>query len=273
MPLESPTTKRREGTTVKIVTLVKQVPDTYEKRQLSPETGILERGRSDQTLDEITERAIEASLAYGDAHAGTDVVLLSMGPATAKESLRRGLAMGASAAVHIEDDALAGADAVVTAAVLAAALRRMTFDIVIAGNRSTDGGGGIVPVMVAEHLGLPHLSCLDDITIEPDNVRGQRASESAIQTVSASLPAVVSITENFPEARLPGFRGIMGAKRKPFTTWSLEDLGVASELMRLPKSRVLSVATKQARTAGTIITDGDTAATELAQFLADHRLV
>ena len=143
---------------MKIIVLLKQVPDTYEERKLDAATGILDREASEPIIDEIVERAIETALSYKDAHKDTEIVLLSMGPDSVTASLRKALSLGADSAVHVLDDGLAGSDLARTAAVLAAALATTGYDLIIAGNESTDGRGGAIPAMVAEHLqpAAPH---------------------------------------------------------------------------------------------------------------------
>ena len=108
---------------MKIVVLVKQVPDTGEERKLDLSTGWLDRGASDAIADEINERALEVALQHKDSDKKTEVVVLSMGPADANQAIRKALSMGADSAVHVVDDALAGADVVRTTAVLAAACK------------------------------------------------------------------------------------------------------------------------------------------------------
>jgi electron transfer flavoprotein beta subunit len=248
---------------------VKQVPDTWGERKLDLTTGILDRGASDPVIDEIDERALEVALSYQDAH-GAEVVALSVGPASVVDSLRKALAMGADSAVHVLDDSLAGADAWVTAAVIAAAVSRTGFDVVIAGNESTDGRGGVVPAMVAEHLGVPHATFLDSVSLTESAVSGERSTEGGTLAVSADLPAVISVTERTPEARFPNFRGIMKAKKKPLEQLSLADLDVDTSSGR---SVVVSVAERPERTAGTKIVDSGDAGILLAEFLRSNRLI
>tara|TARA_B100000614_G_scaffold210701_1_gene193811 strand:+ start:13231 stop:13629 length:399 start_codon:yes stop_codon:yes gene_type:complete len=127
---------------MKILVLVKEVPDTWGDRELNLETGLAARGASESVLDEIGERALEVALSYADEHADTEVVVVSVAPESAAATIRKGLAMGAASAVHVVDDALIGADLGLTSQVLAAAIEKTGFDLVIAGNQSTDGVGG-----------------------------------------------------------------------------------------------------------------------------------
>jgi electron transfer flavoprotein beta subunit len=257
---------------VKIIVLVKQVPDTEEERTLDPSTGLLDRDASESVADEINERALEVALRHKDANKGSEVVVLTLGPASATQALRKALSMGADSAVHVVDDRLDGADIATTAAVLAAAVQRTGFDLVVAGNESTDGRGGVVPAMVAEHLGLPLLSSLDTVELFEDTVAGDVAVEAGRLTVSAALPAVVSVTERSAEARFPNFKGIMTAKRKPLDTLSLDDLGV-DPAAHGENTTVLSISARPARTAGKKVVDDGTAARELAEFLVAGRLI
>jgi electron transfer flavoprotein beta subunit len=257
---------------MRIVVLVKEVPDTYGDRKLSLETGLADRAASEAVLDEVGERALEVALTYADANAGTEVVVVSMGPQSAQSSVRKGLAMGAGSALQVVDDDLVGADMGLTAQVLAAAAQRVGFDLVIAGNVSTDGSGGVVPAMVAELLGVPQLTALSAVEISADAVTGTRASDGGTMRVSAPLPAVISITEALPDARFPNFKGIMAAKKKPFDTVSLADLGVDAADPEAARSIVIGLSEKPPRQAGVKITDEGDAGQKLADFLIQNRL-
>ncbi|MET3952891.1 electron transfer flavoprotein subunit beta/FixA family protein [Arthrobacter sp. UYEF36] len=260
---------------MRIVVLVKQVPDTDQERRLDPASGAIDRATGGNVADEINERALEVALRHKDLHRGTEVVVLSMGPDSVTKALRKALSMGADSAVHILDDALAGADVGRTAAVLAAAVRKTGFDLLIGGNESTDGRGGVVPAMVAEHLGLPHLSFLNSVEIAEHGVTGVRGTEGGTMGVSAPLPAVLSVTERSAEARFPNFKGIMTAKRKPLDVLSLADLGLDpdTDFTRLGRSVVLATTASPVRTAGKKIVDDGNAGAELAEFLAAGRLI
>ncbi|MGF6822124.1 electron transfer flavoprotein beta subunit [Microbacterium sp. ZKA21] len=258
---------------MKIFVLVKEVPDTYGDRKLNLETGLADRAAGDVVLDEITERALEVALTYADKNEGTEVVALSMAPESSTASVRRALAIGAGSAVHIADEQLVGADLGLTAEVLAAAIRRGGADLVITGNLSTDGSAGLVPAMLAEHLGFAQATALSAVEITADGISGTRAADAGAQPVSASLPAVISITEALPDARFPNFKGIMAAKKKPLEVLSLSDLGVSADPGAAPRTIMTSVAEKPPRAAGVKITDEGDAAQQLVDFLVQNRLV
>lgn len=258
---------------MKIIVLVKEVPDTYGERKLDLETGLADRAASEAVLDEISERALEVALAHADAHADTEVVVMSMAPESAATTIRKGLAMGAGSAVHIADPGLAAADLVLTARTLAAAIRRTGFDLVITGNLSTDGSGGVIPAMLAELLEVPNATALSSVEITDGSVSGTRNVDGGTMRVRAPLPAVISITEALPDARFPNFKGIMAAKKKPFETVTAADLGIEPEDLSVAVSIMTAISEKPPRTAGVKITDEGDGGTKIAEFLIENRLV
>ncbi|WP_300345544.1 electron transfer flavoprotein subunit beta/FixA family protein [Nesterenkonia sp.] len=257
---------------MRILVLVKEVPDSYGERRLNLTTGRADREASEKVLDEITGRAVEAAVSFAESGGEAEVQLLTMGPASAEAMLRKTLAMGADGAYHVVDDRLAAADMTLTSEVLAAAARHIGFDLLIAGDASSDGAAGIVPAMVAERLGVPHLTSLDELQIAESGVTGRRATYGGTFALSAPLPAVVSVTERMPDPRFPGFKGIMSAKKKPLETLTLDDLGVDPQA-DVPRSIMLSVSETPPRTGGEKITDEGDAGRQLADYLAQERLV
>ncbi|WP_276652737.1 electron transfer flavoprotein subunit beta/FixA family protein [Corynebacterium vitaeruminis] len=258
---------------MRIVVLVKEVPDTFGERKVSLETGLTDREACDPVLDEICERAVQAALTLAGTAGEHSVHLMSMSPESAASSIRKGLAMGAESVVHICDPALLGADLSLTAEVLAKAIEKEGFDLVIAGNLSTDGNGGMVPAMIAEWLDRPHLTHLSALEATETTVSGTRAGDDGDSQVTAELPAVVSITEAFPDARFPNFKGIMAAKKKPFGTLTLADLGIDAQDFSIPRAIMTEVAERPPRAAGVKVTDDGTAAAQLADYLAQNKLI
>jgi len=267
--------RRTKEFTVKIIVLIKQVPDTWSDRHIDTATGLIDRAGSDRVIDEISERALEVALTHKDGDKTTEIVVMTMGPPEAKDSLRKALAMGADSAVHISDEGLRGADALLTSSLIAAAARATGFDLLIAGNESTDGRGGVMPAMLAEHLELPVLSFLDEVHLDaggPDGfrVRGRRSGDAGTTELSATLPAVISITEQLPDARFANFKGIMSAKKKPVLAYNLADFAAAPTDAR---SAVLTAEQRPPRSGGTVVVDDGHAAIELADYLATARLI
>jgi electron transfer flavoprotein beta subunit len=213
---------------VRIVVLVKPVPDATGQERLGSD-GRLDRAAAPPVLNGNDEYTLEAALRLVDAGAA-DVTLLAMAPAGSQEALRKGLAMGAARAVLVTDDALAGSCALSTMQVLAAALRGIEHDLVLAGADSADGGGGVVGAGIATLLGLPLVS--GAAAIEPAGdaaIRVRRIVAGGEETVEAPLPALVVGTQLLGEPRYPTLRGIMGARSKEIAVRTLEELGLTGE--------------------------------------------
>lgn len=258
-----------------IVVLVKQVPDTGAERILSGEDHTLDREGAELVLDEINERAAEEALTLKET-VGAAVTVVSMGPDSALEAVRKVLAMGADRGIHICDGRLRGADVVSTARVLAAAVRTVAdVDLVLTGDATTDGQAGAVPAVVADLLGLPQLTHVRELEVEAGRVRAERETESGGATLDAPLPALVSVTEKINEPRYPSFKGIMAAKRKPVATVDLDDLfpdADGTEFL-VTRTRVEEAVPRAARAAGIRVTDDGSAGRHLVDYLMAQKLV
>lgn len=258
-----------------IVVLVKQVPDTGAERTLSPADHRLDREDADLVLDEINERAAEEALSLKetvDAH----ITVVSMGPDSALEAVRKVLAMGADRGIHVCDDRLRGADVVTTAKVLAAAVRTVeNVDLVLAGDATTDGRASAVPAVVADLLALPQVTHVRKLDVDAGRVRGERETENGEATLDAPLPALVSVTEKINEPRYPSFKGIMAAKKKPVDTVGLDDLFPDADdaAFLVTRTRVLEAVPRPPRSAGTRVTDDGSAGLQLAAYLIAQKLV
>jgi electron transfer flavoprotein beta subunit len=259
---------------MKIVVCVKQVPDTEVERSLVPGQGTLDRESADGVINSLDEYAIEESLKIAEAQGG-EVTILSMGPGKATDSIRKALSMGAADAVHVTDDALAGSDALATSLVLAEALKRDGFDLVVFGSESTDARTGMVPAMVAERLGLPQLTLAAKVDIDGTSVTVRRMSDDGYAVVTGSLPAVVSVVEKINEPRYPTFKGIMAAKKKPVQTLALSDLGLDPGAVGLggAASRVEDFAARPPRDAGVVVKDEGDGGSQAAGFLAERKFI
>ena len=257
-----------------IVVLCKQVPDTYSERGLRGD-GALDRDASDAVLDEINERAVEEALVLKEAH-GATVTVLSMGPDRATEAIRKALSMGADAAVHLTDDALAGSDAVGTARALVGAIGTVgDVDLVLAGNEASDGRSAAVPAMIAELLGVPALTHALKVAVDGGAVTVHRETDDGVTVLSAELPAVVSVGEKINEPRYPSFKGIMAAKKKPVTTMTVADLGLDAGAVGLASatSEVVDVTLRPPRQAGQVVKDEGDGGVKIAEFLASQKLI
>ena len=257
-----------------IVVLCKQVPDTYSERRLRGD-GALDRDASDAVLDEINERAVEEALQLKEAHDAT-VTVVSMGPDRATEAIRKALSMGADAAVHLSDEALAGSDAVGTARALAGAIGAVgDVDLVLAGNEASDGRSAAVPAMIAEILGLPSLPHARQVTVDGGALTVHRETDDGVTVLSADLPAVVSVGEKINEPRYPSFKGIMAAKKKKVTTLSLADAGLDASQVGAAGAltAVVEATPKPPKSAGEKIVDGGDGGAQVAAFLVAQKLI
>src|SRR5262245_48416431 len=157
-----------------------------------------------------------------------EVTLVSMAPNGAVSGLRTALAMGAAKAILVSDESLRGSDALSTAKVLAAAIKRAgDFDLVLTATEATDGYTGIVPEAIAAVLGVPSITFAKAISVEGGTIKVQRQTEAGYDEVEGPSPAVVSVTAGIVEPRYPSFKGIMAAKNKPVETIGLGDLGLS----------------------------------------------
>lgn len=251
-----------------IVACVKAVPDTWADKKLLPDTKTLDRESAAAVLNELDEYAVEEALRLKEAHGGT-VTILTMGPSTSVQTVRKALSMGADAAVMVTDDALVGSCAMATSRVLAAAIGTLECDLVILGSEATDARTGIVPALVAARLGRPQLTLANKVAVDGTTIRVNRLTDTGYDVVEAQLPAVVSVVEKTNEPRYPSFKGIMAAKSKPLTTLTLADLGIdPSEVGSAgATTEVREYADRPPRSGGEIVTDSGDGAAKLAEFL------
>lgn len=258
---------------MRIAVLLKEVPDTYSDREMNLETGLTDRS-GDVVADEVGERAVEAALRIAEAlNDDTVVEILSVGPETSADSIRRGIAMGATEAYIVSDDALTGADVTLTAEVLSALIRKNGYDLVVTGNMSSDGGTGVVAPMIAEHLNWPVLTNLTELTVDGTTATATQASDGAIVELRADLPAVVAVADEFADPRYPNFKGLMAAKKKELNTLTLADLDIDAEDFTHPRAIMVAIDKRPARERGEIIDANSTAAAKLVDFLESKNLI
>ncbi len=223
---------------MKIVVCVEQVPDTETRVKLAPSgNAISEADVQTWIVSPYDEFAIEEALRIKEAKGG-EVVLVSAGPERAQQALRTGLAMGADAAVHVKDDALAATDPLGTARALAAAIRTLgAVDLVLCGQQGVGGDHSQVPGMLAELLDLPQVTVAVKIEIGEGQATVEREVEGARETWTTSLPAVISAQKGLNEPRYAALKGIMAAKKKPLTVVDLAGIGLDAAALA-PKLRV-----------------------------------
>ena len=252
---------------MKIVVTVKQVPDPNSTFALESDNTISRE--KEVVLDPGDECGVEEALQLKEAHGG-EVVLVSMGPERAKDAIRKGLSMGADRGILITDPQLAGADALLTARVLAASIKAEQADLVICGTESYDGSTGMVPPMLAELLGVPQLTVAKKVEINGSNVKVHRQTSDGYQIVEAATPALITVTAGIAEPRYASLKGIMAARSKEIKLVRLADLGIESGE---PAETIEVVTEAETRKAGSVIQDDGTAVDRIMAMLAEAKVV
>ena len=257
-----------------IVVLVKQVPDSGSERKMDPADNTVARAAADNVVNEIDEYAIEEALVVKEAQGG-EVTVLTVGPDSATDAIRKALSMGADKAVHISDEAIKGSDAVQISAVLAAALGQLEYDVVICGAEATDSQMSVMPALLAERLGLPQLSGARKLTVDGGVAKIERQTDGGYWAVEAPLPAIVSTWDTINEPRYPSFKGIMAAKKKPVETKTLADIGLDASAVGLANAttQVVDFAGRPPKGEGVKVTDEGDGAQKFVDFLAGQKIV
>jgi electron transfer flavoprotein beta subunit len=256
---------------VKIAVCVKHVPDG--RLRLDPDTKRIDRS-GDGALNRVDVNAIEEALKIKD-RTECEVVLVSVGPQAAVESLLTGLALGADRAVLVSDSEAAGSDLVATSKLLAAVLEREDPDLALFGQQSLDGSGGLLWAAVAERLAKPVISQAASLVLSGPSVAVTRQSEAGNEVIEAPLPAVIGVSDSINEPRYSSLRGKMGAKKKPFEVVKLADLGVDPDEVgeKGSRTRVLTISAPPPRGSTTRIEEQSGAARAILEFLTERELV
>ena len=265
-----------------IIVCVKHVPDATADRKFEDDNTV-DRVGVDGLLSELDEYAVEQALQLKDkAGEGgeVEVTALCVGPEKAVDAVRKALQMGADKGIHVIDDAIAGSDAIATSLVIAKAIEKAgsetKVDLVLCGMASTDASMSVVPAMLAERLAWPQVTMASVIESQGDQVRIKRDGDTATEVIGATMPLVLSVTDQSGEARYPSFKGIMAAKKKPLDTWSLGDLGVdAGDVgLSVAWTEVEDTTERPPRSQGEIVKDEDgSGATALTEFLASKKFI
>ena len=252
---------------MKIVVTVKQVPDPNSNLTLEGDNSISRE--KEAVLDPGDECGVEEGLQLKEAHGG-EVILVSMGPERAKDAIRKGLSMGADRAVLVSDAQLAGADALLTARVLAAAIKQEESDLVICATESYDGSTGMVPPMLAELLGFPQLTFAKKVEVDGSMVKIHRQTADGYQIVEALTPALITVTAAIAEPRYASLKGIMAARSKEIKQIAFGDLGVEKTE---PAETIEGVVDAETRKAGEVIEDDGTAVDKIVRVLAAAKVL
>ena len=251
-----------------VAVCVKQIPDPATPGKLDPATNTLVR-EGKLILDDSDAYGVEMALQLVDKAGGGEVTLVSMAPNGEVSGLRTALAMGAAQAILVSDDVLKGSDALTTAKVLAAALKRAEPQLILAATESTDGYTGTTPVQVAELLGLPSVTFAKHIEVDCDKLKVDRQTEAGYDEVECPMPCLVTVTAGVVEPRYPSFKGIMAAKGKPVEELTVGDLGVEVAVGQ----QVVDVAAAEERQAGEVVVDEGDAHERIISFLESVKVI
>lgn len=260
---------------MKIVVLTKHVPQAVGDATFAADLTV-DRAGVRCRLEDSDEYAVEQAMRIAARRLDVQVTALTMGPPAATTALRTALALGADDAVHVLDDALHGCDAPATSLVLAAACRRLGFDLVLCGTASADGQMAVVPAMLAERLDVPVLCAADTLDTDDDRLTVTRDDGVRAERLTARMPAVVSVTDRSGEPRYPRFEAIHEARQKLVRTWSLADLGIdpARVGLRAAATRVHAVRRRDQHPARTVDgRDPAAAAASIADFLTERQFL
>jgi electron transfer flavoprotein beta subunit len=259
---------------MKIAVCVKHVPDATVTKRIDPQTKRLDRS-GEGALNPFDTQAVEEALKIKERDGAGEVVLVSMGPERALDSLRKALAMGADRAVLVSDEQVAGSDLVATSRVLAAALEREGAELVVFGQQGGESDGAVLGAAVADRLRRPLISQVAELEIADGKIKGKRQTEFGYDVIEAPLPAVVAVSDAINEPRYPSLKGIMSAKKKPQETVSAGDLGLEAAKLGEAGSgtSVLALNDPPARGDALKIEDDGSAAEKIAEFLAERKLL
>jgi len=212
---------------LKIIALVKSVPDTESKIKIGADGVSIDAAGLKYVMNPYDEYAVEEGLRIKERlKDDSTLVVVALGPDRVVEVLRTALAMGADDAVHVNDPAFEGGDALANARVLAATIRNLGFDLVLGGKQGIDADASQTCAAIAEYLGIPQAQVVTELKISDDrkSVTARRRIEGGDELIDMALPAMVTCTKGLNEPRYASLPGIMKAKKKEIRKVTLADL-------------------------------------------------
>ena len=257
-----------------IVVCGKVIPASSVTIEIDSNTKRMRRKGVPHELDPAAASAVEEGLRLTEKHGGT-VTLITMGISDATIGIRNALAMGVASAVHILDDAVAGSDTLGTAKILAAAIKKQPFDLVLCATESSDSYSGIVPGQIAHFLGVAPMTFAKEISIDGDLIIVKRQSENGYDLIESNLPVLVAVSSGINEPRYPQLKGIMAAKKKEIKVYTASDLGLPADQVgeKGAREKVLNVARPPKRQAGKVVIDEGEGGKQIADFLAEIKVI
>ncbi|MBW2409105.1 MAG: electron transfer flavoprotein subunit beta/FixA family protein [Deltaproteobacteria bacterium] len=259
---------------MEILVLLKQVPDTESVIMIDADGKSIKTADLKWIINPYDEFAVEEALRIKEAQGGK-VTIVSVGTEKAVEAIRTALAMGADEGLLIHDPAVKGIDGLGTARILAATVKEIPCDLIIAGMRAVDDDNFQVGTAVAELLGIPNVSMVIKEEITDGKIKCHRTIEGGIEVIEASLPALITTQRGLNEPRYASLPGIMKAKKKPLETKTLADIGLDASVAGQSLVNIAAMQPPPERKGGRII-EGETAqekAAELARLLQEEAKV
>jgi len=238
-----------------IVVCVKQVPDTASKVRVK--NGKIDKEGLECVVNPYDEYAIEEALLIKERLGEGKVTITTVGPESAKDALKSGLALGADEAIHLIDDAFEGSDPYSTALLLAKALEKIDYDIIFCGKQGVDEDHAQVGIALAELLDLPHISVIVKLDISEDKKSAivHREVEGGNEVIETTLPALFTAQKGLNEPRYPSLKGIMAVKKKTIVEWDAQELGVSPQEVgrEAAKIKMVEAMTPPGREAGQVL--------------------
>lgn len=226
-----------------IVVFVKQVPGT-DNVKMDPETGVMIRTGKDVVINPLDENALTEAIRIKNSRNDVKVTAISMGPPAAERALKEAIAMGADAGILVSGREFGGSDTIATGKALAAAVKKAgAFDLILCGERATDGETGQTAVMVANYLDIPGETYVSALKVRDDGVVIKRTVERGFELLEVPFPVLVSVNKDINEIGMPTLKGKLRAKTVPVSVFDAAGLGVDSTAVGLNGSptRVVKV--------------------------------
>jgi len=249
----------------RIIVCLKQAVDVSQLK-VDPATRQLITAGAPRKISDFDKNALEEAIKIKEKLSGVEIFTLTVDSEDAKAVLREALAMGADKAYFVNDPAVQAIDTLGTAYILAQAVKKIgEFDLILGGDASLDSFSGLVGPRLSELLGLPQMNSVRKLSVEDDTIVAERALEDSSETVKAKMPAVVTVTREINQPRIPSLMMIMKASKKEIVKWTLTDISVPKEKITSRVEVLEVLAPKMDRKK--IIIKGDTVQ-EMAEKLA-----
>ena len=263
-----------------LIVPIKQVPETDQVR-MDPETGTVIRRGLSAIINPLDLYALETALQIKENHGGR-ITVLSMGPKLAEKALREALALGCDQAVLLSDRKFAGSDTWATSYIISQAIQKLSpYDLIICGERATDGDTGQVGPGIASFLDLPLVTYVDRlIGFNDSGLRVRRMVETGTEILWSSMPALITVVKDIARPRFPTLKGKLGAKNADVILWDTDDLGLDADSLGLRGSptRVVKIEKSKISRQGEIIEafspeQINNAAEKIVSFLLEHHYI